>query len=120
MKIWKECCHTVNRRLLCVVSMNERNSRLVHALPVCNIFSKNVEIRKFIPRSPDFFSTCAYETSFWLEFFFVTSKIHLYCLLRENSFEAKFVDVFGELLVSRFHFQLCSCFSVFGIGVTLL
>ncbi|VDN93398.1 unnamed protein product [Brugia pahangi] len=69
--IWKERCHTVNRRLLGVVSIDKQNSRHDHMLTLPHVFSKNVEIRKFIPRSPDVFSTCAYEASFCLDEYIV-------------------------------------------------
>uniref|UniRef100_A0A915PDK4 tRNA (uracil-O(2)-)-methyltransferase n=1 Tax=Setaria digitata TaxID=48799 RepID=A0A915PDK4_9BILA len=62
--IWKDRCHTVNRRLLGIVSVKE--DKRDHILAVANIFSKDVEIRKFIPRSSNIFSSCAYEISFCL------------------------------------------------------
>ncbi|VDO59130.1 unnamed protein product [Onchocerca flexuosa] len=69
MNIWKDRCHTVNRRLSGVVLLDEQDSKYSHILTVTNLSSENVEIHKFIPRSPDIFSTCAYEVSFWLDLF---------------------------------------------------
>ncbi|VDK81652.1 unnamed protein product [Litomosoides sigmodontis] len=65
--IWKECCHTANRRLLGVVLVSEQEDSVRdHILAISNVFSKNIEIHKFIPKSPGVFSTCAYEASFCL------------------------------------------------------
>ncbi|MCP9258113.1 putative tRNA (Uracil-O(2)-)-methyltransferase [Dirofilaria immitis] len=47
--IWKERCHTVNRRLLGVILIDERDSNHDHILTVANILSRNVQIHKVIP-----------------------------------------------------------------------
>ncbi|VDK65429.1 unnamed protein product [Onchocerca ochengi] len=48
ISIWKERCHTVNRRLLGVVLLDEQDSKYNHILTVANLSSENVEIRKYV------------------------------------------------------------------------
>lgn len=79
ISIWKERCCVVNKRLLGIVSVSEQDPRRNNVLTTSNIISRNVEIRKFIPKSPEIFSTCAYETSFWLDSFYFYLYLYREC-----------------------------------------
>lgn len=75
------------------MSVGEQDSVRDHMLTISNIFSKNIEIHKFIPKSPDVFSTCAYEASFWLDlFYFLSAFIESRCV------QMKFIPFKSELV----------------------
>ncbi|VDN02494.1 unnamed protein product [Thelazia callipaeda] len=71
--LWKEQCHTVNRRLSGTILVPEYDRRRDEVLLIADISLQDIEVYKFLPKSPAIFSSCAYEISFWLDFFSVST-----------------------------------------------